>query len=345
MTHSPATAPARTSRSVSQTTPHSVYRRADGQIERDLSLDALREAFGQPGTGTLWVDLDASDDAQAALLTDLFHFHPLAVEDARNPSSRVKAEEYPGFLVVIARVVSFCETTPDPYDLETANLTLFLTEQAVVTAHMESLPAVQSLVERLQANPDLLDRGPARVAHQVLDTAVDAYFPILDQLDEFVDDMEARVFGQFDEQLLQEIFKVKRLVISLRRYLAPQREVLSALTNRPSRFLPPDAQLYFRDVYDHMLRITDALDSYRDLMSSTLDSYLSQVSNRLGSVSKGLAVFGALSIPFVVIAGVYGMNFEHIPLAHHRYGFEIMVGIQVALSLALLVAMRRRRVL
>jgi hypothetical protein len=102
------------------------------------------------------------------------------------------------------------------------------------------------------------------------------------------------------------------------------------LTNRPSRFLPPEAQLYFRDVYDHMLRITDALDSYRELMSSTLDSYLSQVSNRLGSVSKGLAVFGALSIPFVVIAGVYGMNFEHIPLAHHRWGFEIMVAIQVA---------------
>ena len=327
------------------TTPHSVLRRPNGEIERNLPLDALRDAFAHPEQGTLWVDLDASDESQAALLTELFHFHPLAVEDARNPSSRVKAEEYPGFLVVVARVVSFCETTPDPYDLETANLTLFLTESAVVTTHMETLPAVQALVERLESNPDLLERGPARVAHQVLDTAIDAYFPIMDQLDEFVDEMEQRVFGQFDERLLQEIFRVKRLVISLRRFLAPQREVLSMLTNRPSRFLPPDAQLYFRDVYDHMLRITDGLDSYRDLMSSTLDSYLSQVSNRLGSVSKGLAVFGALSIPFVVIAGVYGMNFEHIPLSHHPYGFEIMVGIQVVLSLALLVGMRRKRVL
>jgi magnesium transporter len=242
-------------------------------------------------------------------------------------------------------VVSFCETTPDPYDLETANLTLFLTESAVVTAHLETLPAVQALVDRVHSNPDLLERGPARVAHQVLDTAVDAYFPVLDQLDEFVDDMERRVFGNFDDRLLHEIFQVKRLVISLRRYLAPQREVLSQLTNRPSRFLPPESQLYYRDVYDHMLRITDALDSYRDLLSSTLDSYLSQVSNRLGSVTKGLSIFGALSIPFVVIAGVYGMNFEHIPLAHHRYGFEIMVGLQVALSLTLLVALRLRRML
>ena len=326
-------------------TPHNIVRRASGEILRDLPLDALRAAFERPEGATIWVDLDVSDEAQAALLTDLFHFHPLAVEDARNPNSRVKAEEYPGFLVVVARVVSFCETTPDPYDLETANLTLFLTESAVVTTHMETLPAVQALVARLESNPDLLERGPARVAHLVLDTAIDAYFPILDQLDEFVDVMEQRVFGQFDERLLQEIFKVKRLVISLRRYLAPQREVLSMLTNRPSRFLPPEAQLYFRDVYDHMLRITDALDSYRDLMSSTLDSYLSQVSNRLGSVSKALAMVGALSIPFVVIAGVYGMNFEHIPLARHPYGFEIMVGLQVALSLVLLVGMRLKRML
>jgi magnesium transporter len=257
----------------------------------------------------------------------------------------VKAEEYPDFLLVVARVVSFCETTPDPYDLETANLTLFLTERAIVTTHMETLPAVQALVARLEANPDLLARGPVRIAHHVLDTAVDAYFPVLDQLDEFVDDMEQRVFGQFDDSLLQEIFKVKRLVITLRRYLSPQREVLSQLTMRPSRYLPTDAQLYFRDVYDHMLRITDALDSYRDLLSSTLDSYLTQVSNRLGTASKGLAVVGALSLPFVVVAGVYGMNFEHIPLAHHRYGFEIAFGVQLFLSGLLLLAFRRRGVL
>jgi magnesium transporter len=319
----------------------SALRRPNGQVERDLTVDAIRAAFEHPD-GTLWVDLDVSDDAQAALLSDVFHFHPLAVEDARNPKSRVKAEEYPSFLLVVARVVSFCETTPDPYDLDTANLTLFITEHAIVTTHLETLPSVQALVERLGANPDLLERGPARIAHQVLDTAVDAYFPVLDRLDEFVDDMEQRVFGRFDEALLQEIFKVKRLVISLRRYLAPQREVLSQITMRPSRFLPPDAQLYFRDVYDHMLRITDALDSYRDLLSSTLDSYLTQVSNRLGSVSKGLAVVGALSIPFVVVAGVYGMNFDRIPLSHHPYGFEIMVGVQILLGIVLLFGMRRR---
>jgi magnesium transporter len=321
-----------------------VHRSSDGDVQHDMSPDELRRMVAK-GEGTFWIDLDVSDPAQAAVLTDVFHFHPLAVEDALNPVSRVKVDEYPDFLVVIARVVGFAEDTPDPYDLDTANLAIFVTPNAVVTAHTQWSPVLRLLAERIRGNPDLLSRGTARIAHQALDIAVDAYFPLLDQLDEFVDDIEQRVFGQFDEQLLQEIFQVKRLVISLRRYLAPQREVLSQLTNRPSRFLSVDAQLYFRDVYDHMLRITDSLDSYRDLMSSTLDSYLTQVSNRLGKVSKGLAVVGALSVPFVVIAGVYGMNFEQIPLSRHPYGFEIMVGIQFVLAAVLLLWMRWKKMI
>jgi magnesium transporter len=324
--------------------PSCILRRPTGAVDVDLSADTLRTAVLN-GEGTLWVDLDLRDKAQTALLSDVFHFHPLAIEDALNPISRVKVDEYPDFMVIVARVVSFRESTPDPYDLDTANLTIFLTKHVVVTTQLEPLPVIHELMTRLRANPDLLDRGPSRIAHLALDSAVDAYFPVLDGIDEFVDELEQRVFGHFDEQLLHEIFKVKRLVIGLRRFLSPQRDVLSQLANRPSPFLPPDGQLYFRDVYDHMLRITDSLDSFRDLLSSTLDGYLTQVSNRLGNVSKGLAVVGALSVPFVVVAGVYGMNFDHIPLQHHPYGFEIMVGAQLALGLMFLVGMRRKGML
>jgi len=321
----------------------SVFVRDGGGVELDLDMDRIAAAVGEEGF--LWVDLDVSDQAQAALLTSVFHFHPLAIEDALNPVSRVKVDEYPSFLVMIVRVVGFAESTPDPYDLDTANLTIFLTRRGIITAHMQSSPVVKQVSDRVRTNPDLLDRGPARIAHLALDLAVDAYFPVLDTLDEFVDDLEQRVFGEFDDELLQEIFKVKRLVISLRRFLSPQREVLSQLTMRPSPFLPAEAQVYFRDVYDHMLRIMDGLDSYRDLLSSTLDSYLTQVSNRLGAVSKSLALVGALSVPFVTVAGVYGMNFEHIPLSKHPYGFHIMVGAQVAFAGLLLLILRRRRAL
>lgn len=328
----------------SSAVPASILRHESGAAEVNLSFDQLRDAV-RAGEGTLWVDIDLSQPAQAALLSDLFHFHPLAIEDAFNPVSRVKVDEYPEFMLVVARVVGFRESTPDPYDLDTANLNVFISKHVVVTAHVEPLPVIADLMKRLRANHDLLDRGPARVAYLALDAAVDAYFPVLDGIDEFVDELEQRVFGHFDERLLHEIFQVKRLVIALRRYLSPQREVLGQLANRPSQFLPPEGQLYFRDVYDHMLRITDSLDSYRDLLSSTLDGYLTQVSNRLGKVSKSLAIVGALSVPFVVVAGAYGMNFDFIPLQHARYGFEIMLGIQLLLGLLFLVVLRWKRML
>lgn len=345
MPSSRTTAPvAAGAKSTTSAAPACIVRHESGAAEVDLSIDQLREAV-HAGEGTLWVDVDLSQPEQAALLADVFHFHPLAVEDAFNPSSRVKVDEYPEFMLVVARVVGFRESTPDPYDLDTANLNIFIGRHVVVTAHLERLPVIAELMKRLRANHDLLDRGPARVAYLALDAAVDAYFPVLDGIDEFVDELEQRVFGHFDERLLHEIFQVKRLVISLRRYLSPQREVLGQLANRPSPLLPPDGQLYFRDVYDHMLRITDSLDSYRDLLSSTLDGYLTQVSNRLGKVSKSLAIVGALSVPFVVVAGAYGMNFDFIPLQHQRYGFGIMLGIQLLLGFLLLVVLRLKRML
>ncbi|HEX6600913.1 MAG TPA: magnesium/cobalt transporter CorA [Gemmatimonadaceae bacterium] len=324
--------------------PASVLRLDSGAAEVNLSFDRLREVV-RTGEGMLWVDLDLAQPAQAALLGEVFHFHPLAIEDAFNPISRVKVDEYPDFMLIVARVVGFRESTPDPYDLDTANLNVFLGRRVVVTAHVEPLPVIAELMKRLATNHDLMERGPARVAYLALDAAVDAYFPVLDGIDEFVDELEQRVFGHFDEHLLHEIFKVKRLVISLRRFLSPQREVLGQLANRPSPLLPPETQLYFRDVYDHMLRITDSLDSFRDLLSSTLDGYLTQVSNRLGKVSKSLAIVGALSVPFVVVAGAYGMNFDFIPLQHQRYGFEIMLGVQLLLGLLFLVGLRMKRML
>ncbi len=135
------------------------------------------------------------------------------------------------------------------------------------------------------------------------------------------------------------------MVLSLRRYLSPEREIFNVLANRPSQFLTQEVQLYFRDVYDHMLRINDSLDTFRDLLSSTLESYLSQVSNRLGLVTKGLTVVATLSVPFVVVSGMWGMNFTRIPLSQNPIGFEILLVLQLAFGVGLLWFLRRRGIL
>jgi len=144
---------------------------------------------------------------------------------------------------------------------------------------------------------------------------------------------------------LREVFAVKRLVLNLRRHLAPERDALSVLTNRPSTLMTPDTQIYFRDIYDHVLRIYDSLENFRDLLSSTLDSYLTQVSNRLGMATKALGVVATFTLPFVVISGIWGMNFEHIPLHSNPHGFTVLVSAQVMVALLILAGLKWRKLL
>jgi magnesium transporter len=322
--------------------PHSVLRDPKGRLAFDIPPREIRDALADAGT-KLWVDIDSTSRHQHAILEKLFQFHPLTIEDTLNPNSRVKIEAYDGFLFIVLRAIRFCDTTTDPYDLETENLYVYLGANYVVTVHAGYSQSVETVADLIRRSPDLFDRGPARLAHSICDTAIDGFFPILDRVDEFVDGLESRVFERFDESALHDIFALKRTVLSLRRYLAPQREIFNVLTNRPSPLLPPESQLYFRDVYDHVLRINDSLDTFRELLSSTLDSYLTQVSNRLGSITKGLSVIATLSVPFVVISGMWGMNFEKIPLHGFAHGFWLMVALQLALGIILVAVLRWKK--
>ena len=311
--------------------PWSCYHSAEGGVRKGLSVDEIRRIV-ESGTGNLWVDIDYRNPAQVALLDTVFHFHPLAIEDSVNPDSRVKIEEYKGFLILIVRTLAFREETEDPYDIETVNLTCFLGQNFLVTVHGENTRPVDVTVELLERKPELAEAGPARLMHAIVDEAVNAYFPIIDQLDEFVDGLEDKIFGSFDQTALRDIFSVKRLVLSLRRHLAPERDVFAILTNRPSTLLTPDTQIYFRDIYDHVLRINDALETYRELLSNTLDSYLTQVSNRLGSITEALSVVATITLPFIIVSGMWGMNFDKIPLAHTAHGFWTMLVLQIVLG-------------
>ncbi len=315
--------------------------RNDGQLVTDMSPRDL--AAARSSGAPLWADLDVTDRHQVACLENLFGFHPLSVEDVLNPQSRVKLEEFPEYLFLIVRGVTYRHDTDDPYDINTYNICFFLGRGFLVTTHEGRAAPIEEMVDRVTRSPDVLGRGADRMLHAMMDMAVDAYFPVMDKVDELLDGLEERVVASFDEKALGDILALKRLVLSLRRHLTPQREVLSVLTNRPSALLTSDMQVYFRDVYDHVLRINDNLDTYRDLLSSTLDSYLSQVSIRLGRITTGLSVVATLSVPFVVISGMWGMNFEQIPLSHSPHGFWWMLGLQLGLGASLVGLLKWRR--
>ena len=323
------------------TAPRSWYRDEGGTLHRDLD-PARFSTIVAAGTGTLWVDLDLRSPEQRALLTTAFRFHPLSVEDTTSSEGRVKLEEFPTYLLCVVRGVRFVEETPDQFDVETFNLWCFLGSNYLVTAHGPHAPGIEAAMDRLARAPEPLAKGAGRLLHDVLDATVDAYFPILEQVDAFIDGLEERVFVHFDQEALRDIFGVKRLVLQLRRHVGPMREVFNILQNRPSSLISPESQIYFRDVYDHVIRLNEALDSYRDLLSSTMDSYLTQVSNRMGLVTKGLTVVATLSVPFVVVSGMWGMNFDDVPLSHSPHGFWWMLVLQLGLGGALILLLRRR---
>ncbi len=320
--------------------PGSFYLAPDGGLARDLTPAQVLAAVGEGGQ--LWVDIDATDPPQHALLEKVFRFHHLAIEDTLSPRTRVKLEEYPGHLFLVVRAIRFDTATPDPYDLETANLYCFLAGNALVTVHAQPVPAVEALRDRLERSPDLLQRGVEMALHGLVDHTVDAYLPIVDRVDDLVDELEERIFDKFDDAAIHEIFRVKRLVVQIRRHLGPLREVLNILTNRPQACIDAASQVYFRDVYDHTIRIVESVEATRDLLTSVLDTYLSQASNRLNKAMRSLSAVATISLPLVVIGGMFGMNFTHIPLSTHPLGFFWAVGMMVLLAGVMLAFLRKQ---
>ncbi|HEU5262376.1 MAG TPA: magnesium/cobalt transporter CorA [Gemmatimonadales bacterium] len=327
---------------VSRHWPASIYRRPDGTIEQGVSPARLREIV-QAGEGELWVDIDSSDMHQHALLEKVFEFHPLAVEDTLSPRTRVKLEEYDRYIFVVMAGIRFDEATPDPFDLETLNLYFFLGKNFLVTAHALAAASCDAARDRLLRSPDLLARGAEMTMHSVIDQAVDAYFPLVAQLNSLVDELEEKLFEKFDESLIHQIFKAKRAAFAFRRHIGPLREVLNILTNRPSGYIRAETQLYYRDVYDHTIRIMESVDTTRDLLAGVLETYLSQTSNRMNRVMKQLSIVSTIALPLIVVGGIYGMNFSRLPFADHPLGFYLALASMAVISAGILWWLKRQR--
>jgi magnesium transporter len=319
-----------------------MYRRPDGTVEHDVSPVRLREIV-QSGEGELWVDIDSMNMHQHALLEKVFEFHPLSIEDTLSPGTRVKLEEYERYVFVVMSVVRFDSGTPDPFDLATTNMYFFLGKNFLVTVHAMPAPSCGTVRERLMRNPDLLQRGAEMTMHNIIDQAVDAYFPLVEQLNTLVDGLEERLFEHFDESLIHEIFKAKRAAFGMRRHIGPLREVLNILTNRPTPFIRSETQLYYRDVYDHTIRIVESMDTVRDLLAGVLETYLSQTSNRMNKVMKQLSIVATIALPLVVVGGVFGMNFSQMPWTHHPYGFYLALGTMAGVSVLILWWLKKQR--
>jgi magnesium transporter len=305
-------------------------RRGTGQIDEGLTPAEVARALAEPGA-VGWVDVEAATPELGQELEALFGLHPLALEDALNQDTRPKLEEYETFLFVVTRGV---DHSSGPGHVEPCPLAAFVNRSVLVTMHPRPLASVASALERLRKHPELLAHGPDRLFHHLLDQVVDRYFPVVEVLEERIEELEDEVFTRPSPDLLSRIFQIRKDVIRLRRNLGPLREVTANLLGGVS-FVDEVLRPFFRDVHDHVLRLLEQLDGNREVLSGLLDGYLSQVSNRTNAIMKRLTILAAIGLPFTVISGFFGMNFEVMPWIRSSWGVAAAAMLMVALSAGL----------
>jgi magnesium transporter len=308
------------------------------QLRKTSSLEEIRAAFA--AKLPIWIELDAQSPDASALLAEL-NIHPLTVEDIWGTRSMPKLEDYDNYLYVIVHGVRAARKG----QIDLIELDVVIGEHFLVT-HDPTGEITKDVADELDRSPRLLAKGPAWLAHALLDHAVDRYLPVVDELDKELAGLEDETLRRAGTRLgppvLRRILRFKRMLMELRRMSIHQREILLRIARGEFDEIPKDAVPFFRDVYDHFLRINDQLDGYRDLISGTLDAYLSVQSNRMNEVMKTLTVIATVMLPITFIAGVYGMNFEHMPELHWRYGYAYALCLMAAVTLMSLWWFRRR---
>lgn len=309
-----------------------VVAQQDGLCHLDVPLSALATQLAN-SKATVWLDLAAPDEAELALLTTVFSFHPLAIEDVVRQQQRPKVDRYEGYYFVV--FYSAC------YEEETARiklqpLNLFIGPNYLVSIHGEPIEIVAATAVRWQAPNSPLGRNVGALVYALLDAIVDEYFPLVDALADRVDALEEQIFENFSDKAIENIFGLKKDLLALRRVMAPERDVINIMLRREIPVFSAEDTVYLQDVYDHVIRVAESLDTYRDLLSSALDSFLSVQSNRLNQVVKVLTITSIVLMSSALIAGIYGMNFDFMPELHWRYGYLWALGLMVAISGALI---------
>jgi magnesium transporter len=317
-----------------------VYRKGYQKINEGLTVADLPELL-KDESAVIWVDMEAPTEADEQVLLDVFKFHPLTVEDCRENRHYPKIEEFEGYLYFIVHGVR-ADTSPDRFN--TIELDGFLGPNYVITYHHDMFRSITNVKQLLRTTPIACQRGPAFLLHQILDQVVDFYSPVLDDFDERIDRLEEDIFTlkRPNNEILSEIMDLKRSVLRLRRISGKQMDILHRMSRGEFSLIPEGMRPFYRDVYDHLVRVVDLAESYRDLISGSMEAYLSVVSNRLNEIMKVLTIFSAIMLPLTFIAGIYGMNFDNMPELHSKYGYYAVWIIMLAVAVAMLLFFKRR---
>jgi magnesium transporter len=314
--------------------------------ERPIETSSEEEIakYFKEGRGCLWVDLESPSDDERGILERTFTLHKLAIENCFAQSNHPRIDDYGDYFYLVVHGVAAMRGTSVPGEprLRLKEIDIFLGEHLLVTYHAGVEAAIEAVRKKCAEVDRLMARGPDRVLAEILDHVAEEYVEIMERLDAEIDTLEDRLFKHASRPALREIFSLKKDVLHLRRVVNPQREVLNRLARAEHKAVSKEETVYFRDVYDHIYRVSEMLESFRDVLSSSLEVYLTVVANRTNEVMKVLTTFSIVLMTGALIAGLYGMNVD-LPGGKSPSIFYILLGVMAALSVGLLVFFRKRR--
>ena len=322
-----------------------LYRKGADKIEEGFTVDELPELLADQ-SNVVWVDLQGETEEQMAEATDVlinvFGFHRLTVEDCVETRNQPKVEAFEKYIYFIVHGIKPGET--NPANFVTKELDGYLGSNYVVTFHVQRFRSIKTVKQQIRSSTFHCQRGAAYLLHHILDELVDLYMPIVDDYDMAINDLEDRVMDakRGNNAVLGDIMDLRRSVARLKRISSRQLEVLYRMSHGEFPQVPENVLPFFRDVHDHLQRISDLAESYRDLVSSLFDIHFAVVGNRTNDVMKTLAVLSAIILPLSLIAGIYGMNFENMPELKTQLGYFATLGQMALITIVLLLYFWRR---
>lgn len=307
-----------------------IYDKKTGALSEERELDVIVREFKDP-EHNIWIDIENPSEDEYKLLEEQFKFHPLATEDIKKGGQRSKIEDYGNYAFIVLLLPS------DKNHGRTVQLNVFIGNNFLVTVISEAMVAQQTILYRYTKNPQNLLKGADFVLYTIVDSLVDGMFPRLTELNDKLDELEDRIFEEQESGVLKDLFYLKKEIVRFRRLVGPLRDVLLVLSRRDYAFVSEKNIAYFRDVYDHLIRLSESIDSSRDIMTGAMEAYLSTISNKLNNAMKKLTAITAIIMVPGLIAGIYGMNFQAIPELQWEHGYYFSL-VLMALSVITILA-------
>jgi magnesium transporter len=314
-----------------------IIQRSKGNGLEEMSRDAATDLLPR-GDAQLWFHFDAPTEDELRFLQEVLKIHHLTLEDVVNQNQRPKIEPFEDYVYLAIHPL----LRKQKWQIEPSELELLLGRGWIVSVHYGPLPGLIENSQLHERIPLALGRGADFFLYTLVDLVVDSYFPILDDVEDEIDSLEDRLLMRANSVDMSTLLGLKRSIVHIRRAVTPQREVLNQLTRHDFPFVRPENLVYFRDVYDHLIRMTEELDSLRDILSSVLEIHLASTSNQLNVTMKRLTAWGTIFVVVTAIAGIYGMNFKFMPELEWRYGYFAVLALMVLISMGLFFYFKKR---